>query len=264
MRKILLTLLFVLFLSSCAVKNADDNNTENSVTVSEETVTCSDESDSEESSLQTSNVDTITETSSEVSISISSDESSIDTVTETNTQSISTSGYDVTVEELMPIIDTADSDMYIIKCGGDWFNLKDGHYVNYGGTDLYDMFNSMYEVFSEKSGIAQNYISSLKCYTYADTLLISKGNLPNFTQVDEDIFNIDTTKYQTVDIDGGSGANPTFLYNEFEIINRSDSSITLKNTAYYSEENDNPVQIFEYDMVFEDGTWKFNNFERWY
>ncbi len=184
--------------------------------------------------------------------------------TEANTKSVSTSGYDVTVEELMPIIKTANYDMYIIKYGGDWFNLKDGHYVNYGGTDLYDMFNSMYEVFSEESGIAQDYISSLKCYSNGDELLISKGNMRNFTQVDEDIFNIDTTKYQTVDIDGGSGANPTFLSNEFEITNRAESSITLKNTAYYSEENDEPIQIFEYDMVFEDGTWKFNNFERWY
>ena len=263
MRKILLTLLFVLSLSSCAVKNADDNNTENSITVSEETVTCSDESDSEESSLQTSNVDTVTETSLEVSNSSNSDESSY-TDTEANMESVSTSGYDVTVEELMPIIKTANYDMYIIKYGGDWFNLKDGHYVNYGGTDLYDMFNSMYEVFSEESGIAQDYISSLKCYSNGDELLISKGNMRNFTQVDEDIFNIDTTKYQTVDIDGGSGANPTFLSNEFEITNRAESSITLKNTAYYSEENDEPIQIFEYDMVFEDGTWKFNNFERWY
>lgn len=263
MRKIILICLLVLALSSCAVKTVDDNISE-TIIDSEETVTCSDESDSEESSLQTSHVDTVAETSTEVSTSSSSDESSSDIDTEANTKSVSTSGYDVTVEELMPIIDTANYDMYIIKCGGDWFNLKDGHYVNYGGTDLYDMFNSMYEVFSEESGIAQNYISSLKCYTYADVLLISKGDMPNFTQVDEDIFNIDTTKYHTVDIDGGSGANPTFLYNEFEIINRSDSSITLKNTAYYSEENDNPVQIFEYDMVFEDGTWKFNNFERWY
>lgn len=253
----------MLSLSSCAVKNADDNNTENSITVSEETVTCSDESDSEESSLQTSNVDTVTETSLEVSNSSNSDELSYTDI-EANLKSVSTSGYDVTVEELMPIIKTANYDMYIIKYGGDWFSLKDGHYVNYGGTDLYDMFNSMYEVFSEESGIAQDYISSLKCYSNGDELLISKGNMRNFTQVDEDIFNIDTTKYQTVDIDGGSGANPTFLSNEFEIINRAETSITLKNTAYYSEENDEPIQIFEYDMVFEDGTWKFNNFERWY
>ncbi len=263
MRKILLILLFVLSLSSCAVKNSDADNTENSVTVSEETVTCSDESDSEESSLQTSNVDIVTETSSEVSNSSNSDELSYTDI-EANLKSVSTSGYDVTVEELMPIIKTANYDMYIIKYGGDWFNLKDGHYVNYGGTDLYDMFNSMYEVFSEESGIAQDYISSLKCYSNGDELLISKGNMRNFTQVDEDIFNIDTTKYQTVDIDGGSGANPTFLHNEFEITNRAETSITLKNTAYYSEENDEPIQIFEYDMVFEDGTWKFNNFERWY
>ena len=216
----------------------------------------------------TEEITTITETAEPETTVISTEQTALSSETtastETNTKSVSTSGYDVTVEELMPIIDTADYDMYIIKFGGDWFNLKDGHYVNYVGTDLYDMFNSMYEVFSEESGIAQDYISSLKCYNNGDELLISKGNMRNFTQVDEDIFNIDTTKYQTVNIDGGSGANPTFLSNEFEIINRAETSITLKNTAYYSEENDEPIQIFEYDMVFEDGTWKFNNFERWY
>lgn len=240
--------LICLFLTACSDKNIQSEET-TATTIAEikETEKVSVISESE------TTIKTITET---VSIT--------DNVTEANSESVSKSGYDVTVEELMPIIETANYDMYIIKCGGDWFNLKDGHYVNYGGTDLYDMFNSMYEVFSEESGIVQDYISSLKCYSNGDELLISRGNMRNYTQVDEDIFNIDTTKYQTVDIDGGSGANPTFLYNEFEIINRSDSSITLKNTAYYSEENDNPVQIFEYDMVFEDGSWKFNNFERWY
>lgn len=232
------------------------NNVQESLT--EEVTTITEVTETEKVSVTSESETTVitteqTELSSETTLS-----------TKTNTISISTSGYDVTVEELMPIIKTANYDMYIIKYGGDWFNLKDGHYVNYGGTDLYDMFNSMYEVFSEESGIAQDYISSLKCYSNGDELLISKGNMRNFTQVDEDIFNIDTTKYQTVDIDGGSGANPTFLSNEFEITNRAESSITLKNTAYYSEENDEPIQIFEYDMVFEDGTWKFNNFERWY
>ena len=233
------------------VDNVQESLTEEVTTITEvtETEKVSVTSESETTVISTEQ----TELSSETTLS-----------TEANTKSVSTSGYDVTVEELMPIIKTANYDMYIIKYGGDWFNLKDGHYVNYGGTDLYDMFNSMYEVFSEESGIAQDYISSLKCYSNGDELLISKGNMRNFTQVDEDIFNIDTTKYQTVDIDGGSGANPTFLSNEFEITNRAESSITLKNTAYYSEENDEPIQIFEYDMVFEDGTWKFNNFERWY
>ena len=231
--------------------NEQESLTEEITTISEATETgkVSVTSESETTVISTEQ----TELSSETTI-----------LSETNTKSVSTSGYDVTVEELMPIIKTANYDMYIIKYGGDWFNLKDGHYVNYGGTDLYDMFNSMYEVFSEESGIAQDYISSLKCYSNGDELLISRGNMRNYTQVDEDIFNIDTTKYQTVDIDGGSGANPTFLSNEFEITNRAESSITLKNTAYYSEENDEPIQIFEYDMVFEDGTWKFNNFERWY
>ena len=241
-------LLFAACLAMTACGKTVDNVQE-SLTEETETERVSVTSESETTVITTEQ----TELSSETTLS-----------TEANTKSVSTSGYDVTVEELMPIIKTANYDMYIIKYGGDWFSLKDGHYVNYGGTDLYDMFNSMYEVFSEESGIAQDYISSLKCYSNGDELLISKGNMRNFTQVDEDIFNIDTTKYQTVDIDGGSGANPTFLSNEFEITNRAESSITLKNTAYYSEENDEPIQIFEYDMVFEDGTWKFNNFERWY
>ena len=225
---------------------------------------CGKTADNAQENLTEETSSTITEVAETEKISVTSVSETTVISTEANMESVSTSGYDVTVEELMPIIKTANYDMYIIKYGGDWFNLKDGHYVNYGGTDLYDMFNSMYEVFSEESGIAQDYISSLKCYSNGDELLISRGNMRNYTQVDEDIFNIDTTKYQTVDIDGGSGANPTFLSNEFEITNRAESSITLKNTAYYSEENDDPIQIFEYDMVFEDGTWKFNNFERWY
>ncbi len=225
---------------------------------------CGKTADNAQENLTEETSSTITEVAETEKISVTSESETTVISTEANMESVSTSGYDVTVEELMPIIKTANYDMYIIKYGGDWFNLKDGHYVNYGGTDLYDMFNSMYEVFSEESGIAQDYISSLKCYSNGDELLISRGNMRNYTQVDEDIFNIDTTKYQTVDIDGGSGANPTFLSNEFEITNRAESSITLKNTAYYSEENDDPIQIFEYDMVFEDGTWKFNNFERWY
>ena len=225
---------------------------------------CGKTADNAQENLTEETSSTITEVAETEKISVTSESETTVISTEAKMESVSTSGYDVTVEELMPIIKTANYDMYIIKYGGDWFNLKDGHYVNYGGTDLYDMFNSMYEVFSEESGIAQDYISSLKCYSNGDELLISRGNMRNYTQVDEDIFNIDTTKYQTVDIDGGSGANPTFLSNEFEITNRAESSITLKNTAYYSEENDDPIQIFEYDMVFEDGTWKFNNFERWY
>ena len=247
-----------LLCAACLTMTACGKTVDTSQESTTEETTVTEETETEKVSVTSESETTVisteqTELSSETTLS-----------TETNTISISTSGYDVTVEELMPIIDTADSDMYIIKYGGDWFNLKDGHYVNYGGTDLYDMFNSMYEVFSEESGIAQDYISSLKCYCSANVLKISQVDMPNYTPVDEDIFNIDTTKYQTVDIDGGSGANPTFLSNEFEIINRAETSITLKNTAYYSEENDEPIQIFEYDMVFEDGTWKFNNFERWY
>lgn len=176
---------------------------------------------------------------------------------------VKTSGLEVTAEELMPIIEAANYDMYFINGGDDIFTLKDGRYLNYGGEDFYSVLDSFYEVFAEESGIADKFISSLVCYKASDDLLIGRGNMPNYTRVDEDIFNI-RGDYKKIWIDGGTGANPTFLSNEFEIINRTETTLTLKNTAYYNEENDNPVQVFEYDMVFEDGTWKFLNFEKWY
>lgn len=176
---------------------------------------------------------------------------------------VNISGLDITVEELMPIIETARYNMYLIDGGDEIFNLEDGRYVNFNQKDFYAVLYSFYDVFSNESKIADNFLSSLICYKSGKDLLIERGECPNFIKVEEDIFNI-SNSYEKVTIDGGIGSNPTYLNNEFEIINRTETTITLKNTAYYSEENDEPIQVFEYSMVLEDGTWKFNNFERWY
>ena len=173
------------------------------------------------------------------------------------------SGLDVTLEELMPVIETAEYDMYLIDGGDEIFNLKDGHYLSYNQKDFYDVLNSFYDVFADESGIADDFTASLRCYKSGDELLIMRGEASNYEAVEEDIFNIGGN-YETVTICGGIGSNPTFLSNEFEITNRTETTLTVKNTAYYSEENDNPVQVFEYNMVSEDGKWKFLNFERWY
>ena len=154
--------------------------------------------------------------------------------------------------------------MYLIEFGGETFDYKDGHYLDYGGDDFYAFLNSLYDIFAEETNIAEDYISSLKCYDGVDNeLLLSTKEMVNFKKIDEDIFNIKGS-YDKITIDGGAGANPTYLYNEFEIIDRTETTLTLKNTAYYSEENDEPIQVFEYDMVLENGTWKFLNFERWF
>lgn len=180
------------------------------------------------------------------------------------TEPVGTSGLEVTVEELLPIAQIARNDMYLMECGGKIFNYKDGHYLGYGGDDFYAFLNSLYDIFAEETNIAEDYISSLKCYDGGDNeLLISTGEMVNFKKIDEDIFNI-KGRYDRITIDGGAGSNPTYLYNEFEITDRTETTLTLKNTAYYNEENDEPIQVFEYNMVLEDGTWKFLNFECWY
>lgn len=176
---------------------------------------------------------------------------------------VSTIGTEITLDELAPIIEAANYNKYLIDGGDDTFTLLDGHYVNYNKKDFYDVIRSFSLVFSKESELSEQFLSSLICYKSEKELLISRNELSNFTKVEENVFDI-SPNYTMITITGGIGSNPTFLYNEFEIINRTDTTLTIKNTAYYSEENDNPVQTFEYDMVFEDGTWKFLNFERWY
>lgn len=178
-------------------------------------------------------------------------------------ETVAANGFDVTLEEIMPIIETANYNMYLVEGGDDTFQFKDGHYLNYNGMDFYEVIGSFYDVFAEESVIADNYISSLICYKSGDELLLMRSENANYEKVEEDIFNI-SNDYKTITIGGGTGSNPTFLSNEFEITDRTETTLTVKNTAYYSEENDNPVQTFEYKMVFEDGMWKFLNFERWY
>lgn len=180
------------------------------------------------------------------------------------TEPVGTSGLEVTVEELLPIAQTARNDMYLMEYGGKIFNYKDGHYLGYSGDDFYAFLNSLYDIFAEETNIAEAYILSLKCYDGGDNeLLLSTEEMVHFKKIDEDIFNL-KGNYDKITIDGGAGSNPTYLYNKFEITDRTETTLTLKNTAYYNEENDEPIQVFEYNMVLEDGTWKFLNFECWY
>lgn len=251
MKKLTLVCLLVLSLSSCRISNVDSTDTSNYI---------------DTYSFYDTNEGFDTITSSEKFKSNSDNAAEAVTFEKTIitpiVEPVKTNGLEVTVETLMPIIETANYDMYLIDGGDDIFYLVDGHYVSFNQRDFYAVLYSFYDVFSNESEIADKFISSLVCYDSFDELLIGRGNMPNYTRVDENIFNI-KGNYETVFISGGTGSNPTFLYNEFEIINRTETTLTLKNTAYYDEENANPVQIFEYDMVLEDGTWKFNNFERW-
>ncbi len=147
--------------------------------------------------------------------------------------------------------------------GDDTFIKKGSTYSNYEGKDYYQVLESFNTIFSSKNEQVSSFLSSLICYKSEKELLISRSKLANFEKTEENIFDINSN-YNSITITGGIGSNPTFLYNEFEIINRTETTLTIKNTAYYSEENDNQTQTFEYDMVFEDGMWKFINFERWY
>lgn len=232
MKKLTVICLLVLSLSSCRISNVDNTDTLNYID---------------------------TYSSYDVNEEVTPEKAIITPIIEP----VNISGLDITVEELMPIIETARYNMYLIDGGDEIFNLEDGRYVNFNQKDFYAVLYSFYDVFSNESKIADNFLSSLICYKSGKELLIERGECPNFIKVEEDIFNI-SNSYEKVTIDGGIGSNPTYLNNEFEIINRTETTITLKNTAYYSEENDEPIQVFEYSMVLEDGTWKFNNFERWY
>lgn len=252
MKKMVLVFLLVLSLSSCGIRNDHSTDTSNYI---------------DTYNFYDVNKESYAITFSEKSESNSNKENEV--VTSENAiitpiiEPVNISGLYITVEELMPIIETARYNMYLIDGGDEIFNLEDGRYVSFNQKDFYAVIYSFYDVFSNESKIADKFFSSLICYKSGKELLIERGECPNFTKVKEDIFNI-SNSYEKVTIDGGIGANPTYLNNEFEIIDRTETTIILKNTAYYSEENDEPIQVFEYSMVLEDGTWKFNNFERWY
>lgn len=244
-KKIFLVLFLTSFLCSCSINKLDENietsldsyhNTETSIIVN-----------------NPQNKPPYT------SITINSHEQTVVNLVDP----VSTIGTKITLDELTPIIEAANYNKYLIDGGDDIFTLSDGHYVNYNKKDFYAVIHSFNSVFSKESELSEQFLSSLICYKSEEDLLISRNELSNFVKVEEDLFDI-SPNYTNITITGGIGSNPTFLYNEFEIINRTETTLTIKNTAYYSEENDNPIQVFEYDMVFEDGTWKFLNFERWY
>lgn len=168
------------------------------------------------------------------------------------------SGYYITIDELMPIVEKACICDYFITGGDDMFYYKDGVYIDSNGRECQEIMNYFDDVFSEESNIAQIYFSMHKGYVTESQLYIM-NNIDN-QKAEEDIRNI-KCQYNSIYINGGKGSNSTFIKNELQIINRSENRLTLKNTAYYTEENKQPIQTYEYDMVFENGQCKFSNFE---
>mgnify|MGYP003292564345 CR=1 FL=1 len=96
-------------------------------------------------------------------------------------------------------------------------------------------------------------------------LSITNVNNEGYKHIGESIFYLNQNySGSQIIIEGGKQADQTFVKSEFEITNRTETTLTLVNTAYYNEDNANLIQTFEYKMILEDGTWKFINFERWF
>lgn len=120
-------------------------------------------------------------------------------------------------------------------------------------------------MFSKESRIAQDYIASLNFFQGEDRLSITNVNKAGYKHIGESIFYLNQNySGSQIIIEGEKQVDPTFIRNEFEITDRTKTTLTLVNTAYYNEDNADQIQTFKYKMVLEDGTWKFLNFERWY
>lgn len=176
-------------------------------------------------------------------------------------------GLSVTVDELMLIIDRADKNMGIVNGYGDVFYKDENNdYFDRNNENFRDILSSFYDVFSKESRIAQDYIASLNFFQCEDCLLITNVNKAGYKHIGESIFYLNQNySGSQIIIEGEKQVDPTFIRNEFEITDRTETTLTLVNTAYYNnEDNANQIQTFKYKMVLEDGTWKFLNFERWY
>lgn len=179
---------------------------------------------------------------------------------------VTTDGLSVTVDELMPIVDRANKNMGIINGYGDVFYINENSdYCNQNNENLQDILSSFYDVFSKESRIAQDYIASLSFFQDENCLSITNVNNEGYKHIGESIFYLNQNySGNQIIIEGEKKDDPTFIKNEFEITNRTETTLTLVNTAYYNEDNANPIQTFEYKMILEDDTWKFSTFERWF
>lgn len=175
-------------------------------------------------------------------------------------------GLSVTVDELMLIIDRADKNMGIVNGYGDVFYKDENNdYFDRNNENFRDILSSFYDVFSKESRIAQDYIASLNFFQCEDCLLITNVNKAGYKHIGESIFYLNQNySGSQIIIEGEKQVDPTFIRNEFEITDRTETTLTLVNTAYYNEDNADLIKTFKYKMVLEDGTWKFLNFERWY
>lgn len=179
---------------------------------------------------------------------------------------VSTDGSNVTVDELMPIIDRANKNMGLINgCGDVFYKDENDDYYDLNNENLQDILSSFYDVFSKESHIAQDYIASLSFFQDKNCLSITNTDKAGYKHIGESIFYLNE-KYSgnQIIIEGEKQTDTTFIKNGFEITDRTETTLTLVNTAYYNEDNANSIQTFKYKMVLEDGTWKFLSFERWY
>lgn len=270
MKRLIFCIVLVLVLTSCNVaNNADDTVTyTDTITQTEvitrgETTNCKETKITKVKTSETTNVEKAYETTESISTSESEENEADRHYLTLPLDKVDVNGFDITVDDLKQIIKCADTDMHIINGCDDTFNLTEGKYLNYNDIDFFDVINSFNDVFSKESDIAEEFISSLTYEKIDSRIKISRVESDGYIPLNIDEIKKDK-QIKSIIIEGGIGANPTFLRNEFEIINRSENKITLKNTAYYNEENENPIQIFEYNMVLEEGTWKFLNFECWY
>jgi len=201
-------------------------------------------------------------------------------------------GFDITVEELQPIINNAFSCYTMMYFGGEQtFNNINGTYISDDGQTIEEYFQMFFDTFSKSSNKAEEYVASL---VYSSSLTDKNGMLCVNTKhsgfegnIIIDYKNI-PDNYSSISFVGGSGTDPMFIDNYFTITEREENKIILKNTAFYSENNgwsyydDNnnlvlltvgnkpgvpsstdEIKEFYYTMVLEEGKWKFETFERW-
>lgn len=175
---------------------------------------------------------------------------------------ISANGLKITIDELKPIIEQAESNLNVFNYGDTFYYTEGGWYDQYistNGNDFFKILTSFYEVFSKESGIPDKYISSINFYGDNECLFLTTDKNDNYKYIGESVFYL-KNQYTKIIVEGKNQLenNKIILKKEYDIINRSEELITLKSHFYYIDKSE---KAFEYKMKLENGTWKFIDFE---
>lgn len=178
------------------------------------------------------------------------------------TEPIPTNGLKVTIDELKPIIEQAESNLNVFNHGDTFYYTEGGWYDQYiskNGNDFFKVLTSFYEIFSKGSEIPDKYISSINFYSDNESLFLTIDKNDNYKYIGKSIFYL-KNQYSKIIVEGKNHfeSKQTILKKEFEITNRSEDLITLKSYVYYIDKSE---RVFEYKMALENGTWKFIDFE---